>query len=163
MRRILITSISVLSLLITIVSPALATNPHFVNASASVGSNGALVITWKEAGLGDNVNVDYTASADASAVYGSVNNGQKHPKASNKETFAGPVSGSGSFNSGRNGAINGSLSLGPVVPAPGTFSCPPGQTVELISITYTNVVLTDVTNGISAPISPGPYTRVFFK
>jgi hypothetical protein len=43
-------------------------------------------VSWHEAGLGDNQNIDYRASADVSAVYTCLNGGGNHPKAANKET-----------------------------------------------------------------------------
>ena len=160
MRRILISGFFVLSLLSITVSLALATSPHFVSARDSVNSDGALVITWREAGLGNNVTVEYTASADATAVWGCVNRGGNHPNASNKETVAGPVSGGGIFDSGRNGTINGSLTVGPLL-APGTLSCPGKMRLVLVSVTYTNVTLTDTTNDLSVTFPD--VTRVFFS
>jgi hypothetical protein len=43
--------------------------------------------------------------------------------------------------------VRGSLPLTP--PGPGNFSCPSGQTLRLDSVTYSNVVVTDSTNGVS--------------
>jgi hypothetical protein len=43
---------------------------------------------------------------------------------------------------------------------PGSFSCPPGQTVTLQTITYSNVVLTDTTNGVTYEL-PGTFSRTF--
>lgn len=120
---------------------ALADSPHFISASASVDSNGNLVATFKEAGLGNNATTaGISLSADATAVYQCFNNGGKHPQAGNKETVSGPVSNSDTFDV-RHGATSGSITVGP--PGPGDFSCPNGQTLHLISVEYTNVTLTD--------------------
>jgi len=44
------------------------------------------VVSWKEAGLGDNLNIDYTASATATRVDSCVNNGQNIPADPKKTT-----------------------------------------------------------------------------
>jgi hypothetical protein len=136
-------------------SPALADSPHFINASASLsGTN--LIVSWKEAGLGTNTLTSYTTTADATATFVCVNKGGANPSASNKTTINGPVSASGTFPSGKNGNVTASLTLMP--PGSGGFSCPPGQTMAISQVTYSNVTLTDTTNGIQAPLNPGPYT-----
>jgi hypothetical protein len=150
MRRLRKLSVVLLAALLTLalsISVAFAVSPHFVSATASVDSSGNLVVSWKEAGLGDNQLINYTASADATANYVCINGGGKHPSASNKETVSGPVSQSGSFNSGKNGNITASLTASP--PGPGSFSCPNGQTLAVASVTYSNVTLADTTNNIT--------------
>jgi hypothetical protein len=139
-------------------APAFADNPHFVNASAAINNTGSLVVSWKEAGLGDNQQIDYEASADANGFYACINGGNKHPQAANKEAFEGPVSGSGTFSSGKNGQITASLT---VAPPPTTLDCPNGQRLVLACVRYTNVSLTDTTNDIIADI-PGTVSRTFF-
>ena len=79
---------------------AWAVNPHFINASVSFNSTeGTVSCNWKEAGLGNNVSIDYVCSADGKAIYACINKGGHNPSASNKETVAGPVSASGTFTS----------------------------------------------------------------
>jgi hypothetical protein len=150
--------LSVLMVLVIGVIPVMAANPHFVNASASVDNSGNLVVSWKEAGLGDNLRIDYIASADATGFYACINGGGKHPQASNKEAFEGPVSGSGTFNSGKNGQISASLT---VAPPAATLDCPNGQRLVLACVTYSSIALTDTTNDISADI-PGSLSRTLF-
>jgi hypothetical protein len=130
---------------------AMAASPHFINASAARSGNN-LVVSWKEAGLGDNLNIDYTASATATRVDSCVNNGQNIPADPKKTTTQSPVTASGTF-SVKNGQVTASLTLSP--PAT-TLSCPKGQTATLISLSYTNVRITDVTNGIFRDI-PGTF------
>jgi hypothetical protein len=132
---------------------ALADSPHFIRASAAL-SGVQLKVSFKEAGLGDNVLIAYTASADSTVTYVCVNGGGANPSASNKTTVSGPVSASGTFSSGKNGTISASLFLSP--PGPGSFSCPPGQRLAIAEVTYTNVAITDTTNGITEPI-PGTF------
>jgi hypothetical protein len=151
-RKIAILALAFMAVALT-AQQAVAQNPHFVSASARIsGSN--LVVSFKEAGLGDNQLINYTASADATATYVCVNRGGGNPSASNKTTVSGPVSASGTFSSGKNGQVNASLTLSP--PGPGSFSCPPGQSLELAQVSYTNVAITDTTNRVTEPI-PGTF------
>src|SRR5262245_47632491 len=131
------------------VPAALAVSPHFISASASLNSDGTLTANFKEAGLGTNQNIDYTLSADGTATWVCVNKGGANPSAQNKTTVNGPVSASGSFNSGKNGNVTGSLT---VSPPPSDISCPKGQNLQLASASYANVTITDTTNGISEPL-----------
>jgi len=135
-------------------SVALAVSPHFVRADATLsGTN--LVVSFKEAGLGTNQLISYEANADATATYVCVNRGGANPSAQNKTTVSGPVSATGTFSSGKNGQVTASLTLSP--PSAGGFSCPTGQSLEIAQVTYTNVSITDTTNGITEPI-PGTFS-----
>jgi hypothetical protein len=138
MRKLLLL-LAVVGAGLAVAPAAQADSPHFLKASASINSAGQLVCAFKEVGLGNTVtSADISCSADATAVYQCFNNGGKHPKAGNKETVGGPVSSSGTFPV-RNGQTTGSLTVSP--PGPGDFSCPPGQTLFLQSVSYTNIVL----------------------
>lgn len=125
---------------------ALAVSPHFVRASGTLNANGSLTVDFKEAGLGTNQNIDYLLTADATATYVCVNRGGANPSAQNKTTVAGPVSATGTFSSGKNGQVTASLTVNP---PPSDISCPPGQSLQLAQVTYTNVTLADTTNGVS--------------
>jgi hypothetical protein len=133
-----------------IAQQALAQNEHFIFARASLNNNGTLTVNFKEAGLGTNQLINYTLTADATATYVCVNRGGANPSAQNKTTVAGPVITSDTFPSGKNGQVTASLT---VSPPPSDISCPPGQSLELASVTYTNVVLTDTTNQVVQPIA----------
>jgi hypothetical protein len=146
MRKIGIIAVLSLMALAIVAVPALAQNEHFVRASGNVNADGSLTVSFKEAGLGTNELINYTLSADATATYVCVNRGGANPSAQNKTTVAGPVSASGTFNSGKNGQVTASLT---VSPPPSDITCPPGQSLELASVSYTNVTLTDTTNNIS--------------
>jgi len=130
--------------------------PKFHSATSSVNNDGALVVAFDERGLG-NENVDYTLEADATALYACINGGGKHPQAANKEAFEGQVTGGGSFEV-KNGRVVESLTAGPLL-AP-SFTCPNGQRRVLAAVTYTDIVLTDTTNGVSTAVAD--VTRVFF-
>jgi hypothetical protein len=109
-----------------------------------------------ERGLG-NENVDYTLTADATALYACLNRGGNHPQAANKEAFEGQVSGGGSFEP-KNGRVVASLATGPLL-AP-QFTCPSGQQRVLAAVSYTNIVLTDTSNGVSTAVPDA--SRIFF-
>jgi hypothetical protein len=123
---------------------------HFFSATGSVANNGALQVSWDEAGVG-NATVNYMLSTDASATYACINGGGQHPKASNKQSVNGPItSPSVAFNpqNGRVTVTNG-ISVGPL---PSTLVCPSGQTFVLACVAYTNIRLADTTNRVTASI-----------
>ncbi|WP_200958556.1 hypothetical protein [Terrabacter sp. Root181] len=151
-----LTTLFALVVALVMASPASAVAAKFHSVSASVSNSGALVVSFDERGLG-NGNIDYTLAADSSAVYACINGGGNHPQAANKETVNGDVSAAGSFES-RNGRVQASLSAGPI--SAGSFTCPGGQRLVLAAVTYSNIVLTDTTNGTS--VSVNSITRVFF-
>lgn len=155
MRRIVVALLTVL-LTFVLASAASAGAPKFFATSSSVNDDGALVVSWDERGLG-NENVDYTLTADATAVFACINGGGKHPQAANKETINSKVSTGGSFEP-KNGRIQEDLTSDS--PSAGTFSCPSGQRLVLASVSYTNIVLTDTTNGVSTSVADA--SRVFF-
>jgi len=149
MRRMLFVLAAVTATAALAVPAAVAVNAHFISASASLNNDGTLTANFKEAGLGTNQNIDYALTADGTATYVCVNKGGANPSAQNKTTVNGPVSATGSFNSGKNGNVTGSLT---VSPPPSDISCPKGQTLQLASASYDNATLTDVTNGISVSL-----------
>jgi hypothetical protein len=137
---------------------AATSGAHYFSTSTSINDSGALVVSWDEAGVGQQT-VNYTVTADGTATYACINGGGNHPKATNKATVNGPVSASGSFPATKNGRVTGSLSAGP--PSAGSFSCPSGQTLVLASVSYTNIVLSDTTNGVTENL--GSISRTFFS
>ena len=150
MHRITATILTLLLAIGFTASAAFATNgAHFMSAGDSVNGAGALVATFDEAGLG-NGDINYVLSADATALYACINGGGNHPKAANKQSFQGQVSQGGTFQA-KNGRVRASLVTGPL--SAGSFSCPSGQTLVLASVSYTNVVLTDTTNNVSATLA----------
>ncbi len=114
---------------------ALAGSPHFVDSTvtASVSGN-TLTVSGKEAGLGDEAQIQIVVTATAECI----NPGSHHPKAANKSS----VSASGTFPV-QNGKAEFSLSV------TATFQpdCTPPMTVV-----FTNITVTDVTNGITAKL-----------
>ena len=149
-KRLLLALCAPLVLVVPFATAAHADSPHFVRTSAQL-SGVNLTVNFKEAGLGTNQLIDYVAAADGTAVYVCVNKGGANPSASNKTTVNGPVTASGSFSSGKNGSVTASLTLQP--PSSGSFSCPNGQTEAIASASYSNVTISDTTNGVTENIS----------
>jgi hypothetical protein len=157
MKRIATTILALLLAIGFTASAAFATSgAHFMSASDSVNSAGALVANFDEAGLG-NGDINYILSADATALYACINGGGNHPKAANKESFQGQLSQGGTFQA-KNGRVRASLVTGPLA-AP-SFNCPSGQTRVLASVSYTSVVLTDTTNSVSISLADVSRTLV---
>ena len=141
-----------------LVSSALAGNAHFVKNLSSASLSGQnLVCAFKEAGLQSGATETVTCSANESISYECVNGGTKNPSASNKRTFNTSNAASGQFTADQNGNITGTLTITPKSAASLGFSCPPGQTVTLVSVTYSNVQLIDGTSGASLSL-PGTFT-----
>lgn len=139
----------VLSALVLTAGTVFGVAAKFHSVSSSVADDGALVVSFDERGLGEG-DIDYTLNADATAVWACINGGGKNPSAANKQSVEGDVSAGGSFEA-KNGRVTADLAAGPL--GPGTFACPNGQRLRLAAVTYTNIVLCDVTNGscTSAP------------
>jgi hypothetical protein len=137
---------------------AFAQNPHFVGIpKASLTTDFAVAVKFKEAGLGANENINYTVSAQASGACACVTHNGNCPAAVNKFPPI-QVTGEGTFNSGRNGSISGTITTDPpecqqISPA----SCPRGQTNTLVSIAYTNITIKDDTTSVG-PVLTSPDT-----
>jgi type II secretory pathway pseudopilin PulG len=135
MRRILATVALAAGLLAATTAPALAGSPHFVNDQTTFAQTGStLTVTFKEAGLGDEPQVDYLLDA----TFQCVNPGGNDPAAGNKQSFSTaatlPV---------QNGQVSGSLSVTAVLQP----KCEPPMTVVVRSAT-----LTDTTNNLSVSL-----------
>jgi hypothetical protein len=111
---------------------ASAGSPHQVGTCTATQSGNTLTISGcKEAGLGDESQINVTISADALCI----NGGSNHPKAVNKASVSSnlvvPV---------QNGKANFDATL------TATFSpdCSPPMTVQ-----FTNISIVDTTNGIT--------------
>jgi len=114
---------------------AIAGSPHFVDSTVTATQSGnTLTVTGKEAGLGDEAQVQIQVTATALCI----NNGGNHPKAVNKAS----VSAVGTFPV-QNGKADFSLTLTAVFQP----DCSPPMTVA-----FTNIVVTDLTNNISVKL-----------
>jgi hypothetical protein len=155
------------------------TGAHFSDLGASIDLTGTdagnLLVSFRESGLGNSPThtcptdptkqcISVSVTAQATAEYACLNGGGNHPKAANKETVNGPVGGTGDFPVGHNGSASGTISVAP--PGPGSFSCPPGQTFVLASVTYGTILISDDSNTNTAgvqdvPVPPGTVSHTF--
>jgi hypothetical protein len=159
MKKLSILTLSMIALSGFMATTVWAASPHFINCSASgVNSDGSLNVCFKIAGLGDNQTLTVTASAHADAVYGCLNRGQQCPNAANKVNVQSDVSATGTFTSGKNGQITACLT---VDPPPTELTCPNGQRLVLVSVSYTNVSVSAPGAG-SCETSPGTFSANFF-
>lgn len=135
---------------------------HFQKNSvrAAVQSNGDLAVSWVEAGLG-NLNINYTLTGDVTAQYFCRTNSGSIPNANNKQTHQASDSAGGSFEP-KNGKVTGSLTLVPPVPASGPPTCGNGQSLDLQSVIWSNVVLTDTSNSLTANVTAGTFSITLF-
>jgi hypothetical protein len=126
---------------------SLAENAHFVKVSADIdSSDGGLDLSWKEAGVGNNTLINYTAAANSCVIYACINTGGQHPQASNKESKTATPFSQVTCPSDQNGNVVCSVSVGP--PA-STLSCPDKQGPYLTWVEYKNITITDNTNMVS--------------
>jgi hypothetical protein len=126
---------------------------HFFSASASVNSQGALVLSWDEAGVGQQ-EVGYSLTINSeSAIYACYNNGGNHPQASNKVGPTGALDVSlGTFRP-ENGRVRVNDFVVTGTPLASTLTCPSGQTERLVQVTYSLGDLTDTTNNVSISLA----------
>jgi acetylglutamate synthase len=160
MRKILVlvAAVTAMAAFTATSASAASGSPHFIKNATSISLSGSsLLCKFKEAGLASGSVETVTCSATAAVTYECVNGGGKNPSASNKHTFVTTVSKSGTFTADKNGNIVGALSLAPASASSLGFSCPPGQTVTFVSVSYSNVRVVDSTSGASIAL-PGTFT-----
>jgi hypothetical protein len=162
MRKSLWTLLAVFAVALTVgAATASATSgAHFFSATGSVNDDGALVVTWDESGVGQQL-VNYTLTTQASATYACINGGGNHPKAANKENVNGPLTSPTFSEEPKNGRVKASSP--PLGPLPSTLQCPSGQTFVLACVSYSNIVLTDTTNSVSTDVADVSRTFVAIK
>jgi hypothetical protein len=157
MRRIAILALVVAAAAIS-TTAALAGNAHFIKSATGATLSGAdLNCFFKEAGLESGSVENISCNATEDITYECVNNGGKNPSASNKTAFRTDVSGSGTFPADKNGNVVGNVTTAHSSAADLGFRCPSGQTVTLVSVTYSNVTITDSTSGATISI-PGTFS-----
>jgi hypothetical protein len=126
-------------------------NAHFVPGGTSSSVNattGALTVNFHEAGLGDSESVDATLTADANATYQWFNHGGNKPQGVPFNVNQ-TISASGTFTSDQNGQIDGSLTVNPPRVDEFLATNHAANWIPLLTVSYTNVVVTDTTNGVS--------------
>jgi hypothetical protein len=155
MRRIAFVLISAVAAVVMTATAALADSPHFIFATNSIDtSNGALVTSFKDAGLGTGTSsIEISLSAMASATYQCYNKAGNKPQGVPKSFGPTELAPPPTPFPVSHGQTTGSLSLGPL--GPGTFGCPSGQILFLDAVTYSNTIVSDAT-GNSANSTPDP-------
>ena len=149
MRRFLILAVVVTGVLAFSMATASAA-ANFKSSSFSVNNQGQLVCSFDVSGLGNVSSTPGTCTGTNTAVYQCINNGGKNPSAGNKTTTTGTV-GSTEQIPVHNGRAQGSILVNPT--GAGGFTCPPGQTLYLVSSCFTDVSLTV---GGATVTEPGP-------
>ena len=127
---------------------AAAASPHFIGTPQIVKNpNFSLTANFKAAGLGNLPTGAFLTSSGGTADLQCVNPGGNNPPP--KRVDFGPLQGQTTFIQPRNGQITASASIGPP-PLPSAFQiCPnPNWSVQLVSLTYENVVLHIQQNGV---------------
>lgn len=123
--------LALLAIIALLAPPVAAGSPHFVGACTKTQDGNTLTVHCKEAGLGNEAQVNVTISATALCI----NNGGKHPRAVNKA----------SVSSTTNQPVqNGKADYTVTLTASFQPDCSPPMTVQ-----FTDVTVTDNTNGIS--------------
>ena len=154
MRRIAFVLASAAVAVIMTATAALADSPHFIFATNSIDSTGALVTSFKDAGLGTGTtSIAITLSAEASATYQCYNKAGNKPQGVPKSFGPTAIATPPTPFPVSHGQTTASLSLGPL--GPGNFSCPSGQLRFLDSVSYSNTVVSDAT-GNSTDATPDP-------
>ena len=154
MRRIAFVLASAAVAVIMTATSALADSPHFIFATNSIDSTGALVTSFKDAGLGTGTtSIAISLSAEASATYQCYNKAGNKPQGVPKSFGPTAIATPPTPFPVSHGQTTASLSLGPL--GPGNFSCPSGQLRFLDSVSYSNTVVSDAT-GNSTDATPDP-------
>lgn len=156
--RIKFTAVAAVLVSVALTASAAAAIDAFLKFDATgPNDDGTLTTDFKIAGLGRNVTITLTASANATAIYACQNNSGNFPSDPKKQVLAGPVGASGGMGSGKNGSITGSLNISP--PAT-TLECPGGQHPVLAYVSYEDVAISSST-GATESITLN-FTKVFW-
>jgi hypothetical protein len=137
--------------------PAAAAGSRFVTVNAAVGiGTGSLEVSFAEMGLLAGAAIADQAQADATAGYG-CRDGAGRTDGSASEVVSASVVQMGWFVPGADGNIRAALNL--PAPGPGSFACRPGEQMILTSVTYTDVSVTDLTNGVGQSVA-GTFAQI---
>ncbi|MGE5527174.1 MAG: hypothetical protein ACM3Q9_00745 [Methanosarcina sp.] len=131
MRRLLLVAAMALAIVAVAVPAAIAGSPHFVSVTAE-RSGDSLIVSGKEAGLGNETQVHIEVRATAECI----NGGDHHPKAVNKEDLS---------KAGKFPVQNGKAEFSLTLTASFSPDCSPPMTVR-----FSNVVVEDTEHGVIA-------------
>ena len=136
------------ALLLFLGPAAFAASPHFIGTPAIVKNpDSSLTASFKAAGLANEATGAFLTSSGGTAVLQCVNPGGNNPPP--KQVSFGPLQGQTTFIQPRNGQITASATIGPPPLPSASQICPNANwSVEVLSITYDNVVLHIQQNGV---------------
>jgi hypothetical protein len=126
--------------------------PPVNNAHTAVNDAGALVVNFKEAGLGSNISqVQITVTAHVDATYVVVNKAGNLPQSPNFTEVSADISVEGLFNvsNGTTGDVSITVdAVGPTQDYLDMSNLKNGQSFALFSVSFTQVTLADAANGV---------------
>jgi hypothetical protein len=128
-----------------------ASAPRFSGKSQAsfTTTDGEVSISFKESGLNPGTTVNYLAAGTVTASYGCFT--VAGSMCTSQESIAGISSTPGALTSNSKGIVSGTLTINPPM---STLSCFSGQSPTLLSVSYSNFVLQDESNGVMAKVSP---------
>ncbi|PEA56768.1 hypothetical protein CON64_00570 [Bacillus pseudomycoides] len=126
--------------------------------AAGPSSSGHLIVSFKIAGLGDNVTTTATASAYITTIYACINKSGNFPDNLKITEVSGLVSASAGFTTEKNEKVTKTLTL--YLPAI-TLECPLGQEMVLVSVSYTNVQVSEP--NVGTEFIEGIFERIIFE
>jgi len=137
----LLAGTALLILVITAAPVAFAASPHFIGRpTITKNSNFSLTVGFKAAGLANVVTGAFLTSSGGTAVLQCVNPGGNNPPP--KQVSFGPLQGQATFIVPNNGQITATVTIGPPPLPSASQICPnPNWSVQILSLTYDNVVL----------------------
>jgi hypothetical protein len=112
-------------------------------------ADGEVSISFKENGLDPNTTVTYLAGSTVTASYACFN--VTGTSCIQRESITDVSNTPGGFTSNSRGIASGALSLAPTA---STLVCSTTPTPTLLSVSYSNINLQDVSNGVTAKVSP---------
>jgi len=125
---------------------------HFNYANSSVNDAGALVVNFKEAGLGSNISqVQITVTAQVEATYVVVNKAGNLPHSPNFTEVSTAVSTAGLFNVSNGTTGDVSIAVDPIGPTQGFLdmsNLKNGQSFALFSVSSAQLTNADAANGV---------------
>jgi len=124
------------------ITPDIGNGAHFIYANSTITATGALVINFKEAGLGNiDEAVPITVTGNVSATYNWFNNGNNRPMG--KPFNVSQTISVTQFFPVQNGEVTGTITINPPAP-PAEFLAHPHSDnwVPGFTVSYTNIALT---------------------
>ncbi len=139
---------SIVLVMASLSTAAYAANPHFIGTpTITKNPDFSLTATFKAAGLGNVVTDIFLTSSGGVADLQCVNPGGNNPPP--KRVDFGPLQGQTVTVTPRNGQVTASPTIGPPALPSASELCPnPNWTVQIVSLTYFDVVLHIQQNGV---------------